>query len=85
MTQLTHRVRVALANALLADAMVARFHGESRVKATELLLQERGPREAAAEPPRRGVPALGRASTSVFHSPQPGHFPVQASASWPHP
>ena len=43
---------VALANALLADVMVARFHGESRVKATELLLQERVPREAAAEPPR---------------------------------
>ncbi|MEO5822306.1 MAG: glucoamylase family protein [Vicinamibacteraceae bacterium] len=43
---------VALANALLADVMVARFHGEPRVKATELLLQERVPREAAAEPPR---------------------------------
>ena len=39
---------VALANALLADVMVARFHGEPRVKATELLLQERVPREAAA-------------------------------------
>ena len=43
---------VALTNALLADVMVSRFHGDSRVKATELLLQERVPREAAAEPPR---------------------------------
>ena len=43
---------VAMANALLADVMVGRFHGDSRVKATELLLQERVPREAAAAPPR---------------------------------
>ena len=43
---------VALANALLDDVMVTRFHADSRVKATELLLQERVPREAAAEPPR---------------------------------
>ena len=43
---------VALTNALLSDVMVARFHGEPRVKATELLLQERVPRAAAAEPPR---------------------------------
>ena len=43
---------VALVNALLDDVMVARFHGDSRVRATELLLQERVPREAAAEPPR---------------------------------
>ena len=43
---------VALTNALLDDVMVARFHADSRVRATELLLQERLPREAAAEPPR---------------------------------
>ena len=35
---------VALANALLDDAMVKRFHADPRVQATELLLQERVPR-----------------------------------------
>jgi cyclic beta-1,2-glucan synthetase len=37
---------VALANVLLDDAMVARFHADPRVQATELLLQERIPRQA---------------------------------------
>ncbi len=45
-------VLVALANALLDDVMIARFHADSRVQATELLLQERVPRHAAAAPPR---------------------------------
>ena len=35
---------VALANALLGDRMVERFHADPRVQATELLLQERVPR-----------------------------------------
>ena len=35
---------VALTNALLGDPMVARFHAEPAVQATELLLQERVPR-----------------------------------------
>ena len=35
---------VALANVLRHDIMVARFHSDPRVKATELLLQERVPR-----------------------------------------
>ncbi len=39
---------VALANALLDDRMVARFHLDSRVQATELLLQERLPRDVPA-------------------------------------
>jgi cellobiose phosphorylase len=43
---------VALTNALRADIMVRRFHADSRVQATELLLQERVPRQAAAKPPR---------------------------------
>ena len=38
---------VALANALLGDRMVERFHADPRVQATELLLQERVPRHAA--------------------------------------
>src|SRR5262249_5257466 len=32
---------IALANALLGDVMVSRFHSDPRVQATELLLQER--------------------------------------------
>ena len=43
---------VALANALLHDPMVARFHSEARVQATELLLQERAPRFVPVTRPR---------------------------------
>src|SRR5439155_241948 len=43
---------VALANALLGDPMVKRFHAETRVQATELLLQERVPRHAPTIQPR---------------------------------
>jgi len=43
---------VALANALNGDRMVERFHADPRVKATELLLQERVPRGAAPIEPR---------------------------------
>src|SRR5581483_11970016 len=37
---------IALANTLLDNRMVKRFHADPRVQATELLLQERIPREA---------------------------------------
>jgi cyclic beta-1,2-glucan synthetase len=43
---------VALANVLLGDRMVERFHAEPRVQATELLLQERVPRDVATVEPR---------------------------------
>jgi cyclic beta-1,2-glucan synthetase len=43
---------VALANALLGDPMVKRFHADPRVQATELLLQERVPRQAPIMRPR---------------------------------
>ncbi len=43
---------VALANALLGDVMVSRFHADPRVQATELLLQERVPRHGAMTRPR---------------------------------
>ncbi len=43
---------VALSNALLGDQMVERFHADPRMKATELLLQERMPRQAAIIQPR---------------------------------
>jgi cyclic beta-1,2-glucan synthetase len=45
---------VSLANALLGDVMVKRFHADLRVQATELLLQERVPRHA---PMTRARPA----------------------------
>ena len=43
---------VALANALLGDCMVERFHADPRVQATELLLQERVPRNTPTIEPR---------------------------------
>ncbi|HEY7699510.1 MAG TPA: carbohydrate-binding protein, partial [Vicinamibacteria bacterium] len=45
---------VSIANALLGDVMVNRFHADLRVQATELLLQERVPRHA---PMTRARPA----------------------------
>ncbi len=43
---------VAIANALLDGKMRARFHAEPTVQATELLLQERTPRDVAMAHPR---------------------------------
>ena len=43
---------VAIANALLDGAMRARFHAEPMAQATELLLQERTPRDVAVAHPR---------------------------------
>src|SRR3989454_8285375 len=43
---------VALTNALLGDRMIERFHADASVQATELLLQERVPRDAATIEPR---------------------------------
>ena len=43
---------VAIANALLDGAMRARFHAEPIIQATELLLQERTPRDVAVAQPR---------------------------------
>jgi cyclic beta-1,2-glucan synthetase len=45
-------VVVAIANALHDGAMRARFHAEPMVQATELLLQERTPRDVAVARPR---------------------------------
>ena len=45
-------ILLAITNALCNDVMVERFHADSRVQATELLLQERVPLQAATEPPR---------------------------------
>jgi cyclic beta-1,2-glucan synthetase len=42
----------AIANVLCGDRMVQRFHADPRVRATELLLQERVPRHVAVVQPR---------------------------------
>ena len=71
---------VAIANALHDGAMRARFHAEPIVQATELLLQERTPRDVAVARPRaEEVKAAANVRELVppmlrrFHSP---HDPV---------
>ncbi|MET0552168.1 MAG: glucoamylase family protein [Vicinamibacteria bacterium] len=70
---------VALANLLKDDVMVARFHLDPRVQATELLLQERVPRDAPVTEPRpaestRALAAPPSLSTRRFRSPH-SQFP----------
>ncbi|HEY2435070.1 MAG TPA: glucoamylase family protein [Vicinamibacterales bacterium] len=65
---------VALANVLLEDVFVTRFHADARVKATELLLQERVPREAILAEARpaegsRALPSIGAAVSRRFQTP----------------
>ena len=72
---------VAIANAVLDGIMRSRFHAEPIIEATELLLQERAPRNAAVARPlptdeypstqsREVVPPSGRRFNSA-HSPSP--------------
>ncbi len=51
---------IALTNVVRNDVFVARFHADPRVQATELLLQERVPREAIVSEPRpaEGAPVI---------------------------
>ena len=65
---------VALANILLDDVFVERFHGDPRVKATELLLQERVPRVAILSEARpaegtAAAPSIGAIPSRRFRSP----------------
>jgi cellobiose phosphorylase len=65
---------VAMANILCDDVFVTRFHGDPRVKATELLLQERVPREAVLSEARpaegaAAAPSTGVAVTRRFRTP----------------
>jgi len=70
---------VAIANVLLDDVMVDRFHADRRIQATELLLQERIPREAPvieprpAEEARAEPPSFARAPRRLRspHTPYP--------------
>jgi cyclic beta-1,2-glucan synthetase len=59
---------VALSDALLNGVMRARFHAESMVQATELLLQERKPREVSIAHPRTEA---ARAAPSIIDVTQP--------------
>ena len=57
---------VALANVICGDAFVSRFHADPRVQATELLLQERVPREAILSEPRPAESTTAPPSLPVF-------------------
>ncbi len=61
---------VAIANTLQDGRMRDRFHREPMIKASELLIQERMPRDVAVLHPRaeevRGSPALAGADTQAF-------------------
>ena len=59
---------VALANVALHDIFVSRFHADPRVQATELLLQERVPREAILSEPRPAEAATRAPSIPAFAS-----------------
>ncbi len=57
---------VALANVICSDVFVMRFHTDPRVQATELLLQERVPREAILSEPRPAESTTAPPSLPVF-------------------
>ncbi len=65
---------IALANTLLGDVMVRRFHADPRVQATALLLQERVPRHAPISQPHpaeetRAAAAATPGAVRRFRSP----------------
>ncbi len=69
---------VAIANVLLGDLMVDRFHADARIQATELLLQERIPRQAPVIDPRpaeetRAEPAAPVRAPRRLRSPHSPH------------
>jgi cyclic beta-1,2-glucan synthetase len=59
---------VALVNVVQHDVFVSRFHADPRVQATELLLQERVPREAILSEPRPAETAALAPSLPAFAS-----------------
>jgi len=59
---------VALANVVCHDVFVSRFHADPRIQATELLLQERVPREAILSEPRPAESTAAPPSLPVFAS-----------------
>ncbi len=63
-----HVARRRSPTCLQHDAFVARFHADPRVQATELLLQERVPREAILSEPRPAESTTAPPSLPVFAS-----------------
>ena len=59
---------VALTNVVRQDVFVNRFHADPRIQATELLLQERVPREAILSEPRPAEAETAPPSLPVFAS-----------------
>jgi cyclic beta-1,2-glucan synthetase len=59
---------VALANVVRRDPFVSRFHADPRIQATELLLQERVPREAILSEPRPAEAETAPPTLPVFAS-----------------
>jgi cyclic beta-1,2-glucan synthetase len=71
---------VALANTLLDGRMRKRFHADPRIKATELLLQERTPRDVAVAITRVAETGRGTAQDAVIGSlPRSLHTPHHAT------
>ena len=74
---------VALANVLLGGVMVRRFHADPRVRATELLLQERPPRQAPVAQTRPSseevapTPPTPAATPRLFRSPHAAFPAIQ--------
>ncbi|MFI5231362.1 MAG: GH36-type glycosyl hydrolase domain-containing protein [Gemmatimonadales bacterium] len=64
---------VAIANALNAGAMRTRFHAEPMIRASELLLQERTPRDVAVARPRVDA-AASRGDVRELVAPHTRHF-----------
>lgn len=71
---------VAIGNAIFDGAMRARFHAEPIIQASELLLQERTPRDVAHERPK--VEEITAGERIGFCS---GESPPLRLAAWPHP
>ena len=71
---------VALANTLLDGQMRKRFHADPRIKATELLLQERTPRDVAVAVTRVAEAGTGTGYDAVMASlPRSLHTPHHAT------
>jgi cyclic beta-1,2-glucan synthetase len=59
---------VAITNVVCHDVFVSRFHADRRIEATELLLQERVPREAILSAPRPAESTTAAPSLPIFAS-----------------
>ncbi len=71
---------ISIANILNAGAMRTRFHAEPMVRATELLLQERTPRDVAVARPRVDTSA-SRGDVRELVAPHSRHFSSPHSAT----